>query len=552
VRILLTFWLVLFLAAPFLRAESNPTASDKLVDRIIQREREVARSFERFHPIVETYVQVMSSRQNELTLSYDRYFVSLAEFAGGLRALRFKSRHMQIWREIGDYSDSLKPTSLEYNPSGFVAMAYPDPSTFDLKHYRFQYLTTESLGQVRCLVFQVTPSAMRKSGLFQGRIWVEDRNLTIVRFNGVYKGSNVTSKYFHFDSWRVEAQPGLWVPAAIYSQETGLPCCGMWKFNWTKIRFKAQTRFWGYSLHLPEANKESTEILDDPSATFREVSTHAGAINPIDRQQSWQRQAEDNVSDRLERVGLLSPPGEVEKVLQTVVNNIEEANNLSIEPQVRCRVLLTSNLESAVVGHTIVLSRGLIDVLPDEASLAAVLAHDLALVTFEDRNVTNYFWADQLLFDQRDVTRKLRFVPSAELEERAFSLAQEWMSNSPYKDSLDSVTQFIVELRSRSPHIHRLLKPNIGDSLYQTLGAGHIPPRNLAPNVTTRVPALPLGSRIGIDPWTGRTTLLKVAGNTVHSKSDDMPFEVTPFFLNLRRLGDSATSEVSSFVPLKE
>ena len=44
----------------------------------------------------------------------------------------------------------------------------------------------------------------------------------------------------------------------------------------------------------------------------------------------------------------------------------------------RCRVLLTAPMESFAIGHTIVVSRGLIDALPDEASLAAVLAHELA------------------------------------------------------------------------------------------------------------------------------------------------------------------------------
>jgi len=62
--------------------------------------------------------------------------------------------------------------------------------------------------------------------------------------------------------------------------------------------------------------------------------------------------------------------GDVDKVLETVVNNLEVTNNLDIQPEVRCRVLMTSTLESFTIGHTIVLSRGLVDVLPDEASLA--------------------------------------------------------------------------------------------------------------------------------------------------------------------------------------
>jgi hypothetical protein len=530
----LTSCLILSLAAPFLRAQGNPTASDELTAQIIKREHEVARSLEDFHPIVETYVQILSIRDGDPKPSYDRYYVSLAEFAGGLRALPFKSRQ-ELWHHISEYSDSVKPTTVEYNPSGFVAMAYPDPGTFDLKHYRFQYLATEFLGELRCLVFEMSPSAMRKGGLFKGKIWVEDKTFTIVRFNGFYMGSNVSVKYFHFDSWRVEAKPGQWIPAAIYSQETELPCCGMWKVNWSKIRFKAQTRFWGYDLHSYESREEFATNIADPPSSINGSSIPSETSGPIRQQQIWEKQAEENVSAKLERIGLLSPAGEVDKVLETVVNNIEVTNKLSIDPEVRCRVLLTSNLESAVVGHTIILSRGLIDVLPNETALAAVLAHNLALTKVQDHALHNYAWADQLQFDSTDALQKLRFLHSAEQEEQASSLAQEWLSNSPYRDSLDSVTRFIAELSSASPHIDRLLKANIGDGLYETLGANHRHLEHVAERQATEIRALPLGSRIEIDPWSGSLTLRRSAGREARSKDENIPFEVTPFFLYLRR-----------------
>ncbi len=43
-----------------------------------------------------------------------------------------------------------------------------------------------------------------------------------------------------------------------------------------------------------------------------------------------------------------------------------------------CRVPLTTSLEAFTVGNTIVVSRGLIDVLPSESAVALVLAHQLA------------------------------------------------------------------------------------------------------------------------------------------------------------------------------
>ena len=62
----------------------------------------------------------------------------------------------------------------------------------------------------------------------------------------------------------------------------------------------------------------------------------------------------------------------------TVVNNLEVTNNIELPRPVRTRVMLTSPLETFSVGNTIVVSRGLIDVLPDETCLAMVLSHELA------------------------------------------------------------------------------------------------------------------------------------------------------------------------------
>lgn len=62
--------------------------------------------------------------------------------------------------------------------------------------------------------------------------------------------------------------------------------------------------------------------------------------------------------DVLERDGLIAPPGEVDKVLNTIVNNLEVTNNLDPQIDFRCRVLMTSSLELFSVENTIVLSRG--------------------------------------------------------------------------------------------------------------------------------------------------------------------------------------------------
>ena len=544
-RIQRACYLLLFLAAPSVRAGGESPAAEQLVPKIIQREHQVAKDLERFHPIVETYLQVTKLRKGESSLWYDRHFISSAEFAGGLRAERFKPRRMAVWRSVEEYSESLSPVSLEYDPSGFVAMAYPEPSTFDLEHYRFEYLTTELLGEVRCLVFQVTPASFRKGGLFDGRVWVEDQELTMVRFNGVYRGSNMTGKYFHFDSWRVNTGQNRWLPAVIYSGEAGLPCCGFWKLNWTNIRFKARTSFWGYELHRPSSNQELSKIAVDPSSSVRGES-FGDAGGPIDQLHAWEREGEENLSSQLERIGLVSPAGDVEETLQSIVKKIEAANNISIAPEIRCRVLLTSNLESAVVGHTIILSRGLLDVMPDEATVASVLAHNLAHAVIDGYTDTRFSWTNESMFGPRDVERKLRFVHTQKQEEQASSLAADWMSNSLYKGSLGSVTRFAEALNLNSHHIGRLLAGNIGESVYDTVAAGKLLSKNRASNGGTGTGALPLGSRITIDPWTSKVTFRKEPLMRIDSQENNPPFEIAWISPYLRRVGNDLKPEITS------
>jgi hypothetical protein len=515
---------LLLVAAPA-RSQGAAATHDDISSRIVEREHQVAKELEHFHPIVETYVQVMKSRQDEFVPWYDQHFVSLAEFAGGLRALRFEPRNSEVWRDLKETSESFNPKILEYNPGGFVAMAYPDPTTFDLQHYRFQFLNEEFLGEIHCKVFQVTPTILRKQGLFEGKIWVEDQNLTIIRFNGIFKGSNIAAKYFHFDSRRVSTKPGLWLPSTIDSEEPQLPCCGLWKLNWTKIHVKTRTTFWGYDLRYPASREELTSVAFDRESSIRDLSNSSNALGPLDQKQRWDRQAEDNVTAHLERIGLLSPSGDIEKILSTIARRIENANGLSPDFEVRCRILLTSNLESAVVGHTIILSRGLLDVAPDEAVVAAVLAHNLAHIALGDANAANFSWPDQTRFGPRDVARRLHFAFSPEQEAQASLLANEWLLNSSYRGSHDAVAQFAAELKRQSPHISKLLEASIGESLSVTLAVDRLSSACPQAQGATGAPALPLGARIRIDPWSSKAVFAQPTGNELRSKSTDIPFE---------------------------
>ena len=213
--------------------------------------------------------------------------------------------------------------------------------------------------------------------------------------------------------------------------------------------FKAQTRLWGYNLGQAREEQELSKVLVESQTPVKDQTTTANDFSPLQAQRAWDQQAEDNVVDRMERLGLLAPRGDVDKVLETVVNNIEVTNNLDIEPEIRCRVLMTSTLESFTIGHTIVLSRGLIDVLPDEASLATMLAHEMGHVVLGHRIDTQFAFFDRMLFDEKDTFRHFGFARTPAEEQAANDKGAELLKNSPYKDQLATASLFMQALQSR-------------------------------------------------------------------------------------------------------
>jgi hypothetical protein len=430
--------------------------------------------------------------------------------------------------------------SMEYLPQGFLQMVFLDTNGFDTQHYKFDYVRREFLGEVRTLVFDVEPLPKAGKGRFAGRIWVEDQDYHIVRFNGAYGGSSRTNYYFHFDSWRVNTGPNLWLPAFIYSEESDL------NFALSKrLSFKAQTRLWGYNLGRSAQEQELSKILIESQTPIKDQTSTANDISPVMAQRNWDRQAEDNVIDRLERLGLLAPQGEVDKVLDTVVNNLEVTNNLDLQPEIRCRVLMTSTLESFAIGHTIVFSRGLIDVLPDEASLATMVAHELAHVVLGHRIDGQYAFFDRLLFDEKDTFRHFGFARTQPENDAANAKADELLQNSPYKDQLSAAKLFLDALEAREKDIPNLISPHLGDrvpvNMTVAATAPAPPPPAADPDAKTKtaqsspVVALPLGGRVKLDPWSDKLEMLRSKPVPQMAERERMPFEVTPFMLYLTR-----------------
>jgi len=368
-------------------------------------------------------------------------------------------------------------------------------------------------------------------------MWVEDRDYNIVRLSGTFEPQPRNAYFFHMDSWRLNLVPDYWVPAYIYSEEGDFS-----DGSKDKIAFKAQTRLWGYDLQTRTKESEFTEMLvDSPDSSVRDQSPTVQDPSPLQAQREWMQQAADNVIDRLQSAGLLAPEGELDKVLETVVNNLLITNNVDLQSPARVRVMLTSPLETFSVGNTIVVTRGLLDVLPDEVSLAAVLAHELAHIVLGHNLGSKYAFSDRLLFSDESTYRNLGFRHVPAEEAAADTKAMELLKRSPYGQNLATVGLFLRELAQLGPALPALLTPHLGSGFTDSKGrvTRMVALMNSAPaldpNKLDQTSALPLGGRVKLNPWNDRAELVKTTRVAITSARDKMPLEVTPFFPHLTR-----------------
>jgi hypothetical protein len=531
-----------------------------LVDRAIAQEKVLIQAIRKRTPLVETYIQ---NTRPDIKLYMvpveDQYMLSRVDFSKGFVDKGFSDRSLK--NNKGFFKGSLdamlglsKALGLEkftYNPNGFMQMMFLDPNGFDKNHYVFGYVRHEFLGTVRTAVFDVHPK-VKGMGRFFGRIWIEDQDGNVVRFNGTYTGPNESDSskyYFHFDSWRMNVQPGEWLPVAVYVEETT-------RTEGDKtIGLKAQTHFWGYSLKLPTRDSENVSVKVDDAV---DTSADSQDVGPLQASRAWVTQAENNVIDRLVEAGLVAPlnqdpSGYEHKILDQIVINLQVPNNLAFTDQIHTRVLLTDTIETTTVGNTILISKGLIDSLPNEAAMASVVAMELAHIAMGHHIDTRYAFNDRLMFPDTATFQRIDMYHNDHDNAEAAKRAMEYLQNSLYKDQLPDAGLYYAQLVDREKPLKQLNSPKLGDSLLKPDGTPwmaelqHMSPKLNWDDLAQR-PANPLGFWLKTDPWDDKVHQLNAKIYAYMNPRDKMPFEVTPIFFKLQRY-DAAAAAAAAIAP---
>lgn len=507
-----------------------------LVREGMAREQITLKAIEKDTPVVQTYIQNLRPDPvlYQVPVS-DHYSLARVDFGKGFSASAYEKRNSHhglfggSWKYLRDLTRSFAITD---NPTGFMDMMFIDPRGFNFKNYSFAFVRQQFLGQIRTTVFDVRPTRHSGTGRFLGRIWVQDDGGNIVRFNGTYTNNpnNPVNHYYHFDSWRKNIQPGLWLPDAIYVEETHRTASSK------SLALRGQTYYWGYSLKIPQRVSEN-ESVDIQNA--QDESQNATDLSPLQEERHWIDEAQNNVLDRLQQAGLLAAPSPFDKVLETVTNNIIIGNNLNLPGAIHCRVMLTEPLESLSVGNTILLSKGLIDVLPNEEDLAAVISFQLAQIVLGHHIDTRYAFSDRLLFPDEAAFQRIDMNHTQADNASAAKEAVKLFDNSVYAKNSGQVGLFFEQLVARENALKGLLAPRLGDSLIQPDGTPWLAafmqgaPKLNMENLN-QVAALPLNSHLKIDPWTDQVETLNLHPAPLLSAADKMPFEITPIFFRLQ------------------
>jgi len=473
----------------------NGMSGVELSRRIFEAERDMMHRIRIYSPIVETYVQSLWPDTTAQMLLDDVYFLGKVDFlrrlVSGDYATTLLSGTSKNSRQILNDNGQ----KWELDPDGFVSMLFIDQRDFDADTYHLRYLKSETLGTVSCLVFGVTAVKANAPGRFNGTVWVENAGLRIVRVKGIFQANHVRLRQrlsplgasvalpLHFDCWREMIAPDLWAPAYLtIDDNVGWKAIG--GDGVTDFHYRGRTFVWGYS-HIGSFQNQRLA----PSATSDSGRDVIG----------------------LEKDALLAPFGTVERSLNPIIQRLAAGSHVDL-PKVTCRILVTTPVELFHVGNTIVVSRGFLEMVPDESTLAVFLAHELAHVAIETA-VGKEVDHERSLFDYSPPGEflGLGIRHSTEEEEgKASALTCGILNDSAYTSAIGRAAGFVEQLTTMSRQLPNLTRARFGVGLVENGRAVHeLPSCGSSGQSVPPVPQLQLRGRYLVGVSTGELRLAR-------------------------------------------
>jgi hypothetical protein len=223
-------------AATIEKTDLSPAEINRIVKAFTANE-------SRFRAALNTYVYSRSATINtigmggQITGTYRRD--SFMGFnADGSRAERIDFAPVPTLTEI-----TITPADID-NLGGLDQFAI-EPKYADL--YTFSFVGKEKIDELNLYVFDVAPKVMpeaKKNGqlLFQGRIWVDDKDLLIVRSKGKAVPEWKNERYPVMESWRENVDGKYWFPSYSAADDE------LVFNNGNVVRVKVRVKYTSYAL----------------------------------------------------------------------------------------------------------------------------------------------------------------------------------------------------------------------------------------------------------------------------------------------------------------
>jgi hypothetical protein len=182
------------------------------------------------------------------------------------------------WEEVTDIVFSTAGARIEkvaYAPPNTLTAISLDPgdmqdlrevqpfvlTTEEVPKYYIRYLGREQLDEISCYTFAVKPKKMEAGQrYFEGIVWVDDRDLQIVKSYGRGEGSkqNADHQYPKFETYREQVDGKYWFPTYTIANAT-------LHFRENDQRIKMTVKYEDYKQF--KADTQIKYDVDDPSKT---------------------------------------------------------------------------------------------------------------------------------------------------------------------------------------------------------------------------------------------------------------------------------------------
>lgn len=164
--------------------------------------------------------------RNNYTFTQDIDAMTIGE-AGSITG-RFRRTSDIVYDDLGNRIEKItfyppSTAQVDFTKEDMQDMAGVQPfalATEDLPKYQVDYFGKEKIDELTTYVFDVKPKAFRKGERYlQGRIWVDDHDLQIVKVAGLAVPEIDNQKFPHFESYRENIDGRYWFPTYVYADE---------------------------------------------------------------------------------------------------------------------------------------------------------------------------------------------------------------------------------------------------------------------------------------------------------------------------------------------